>query len=55
MVLFSSGWELNYRYYAGPGLTRKVVPGASSTDRVKYITAKKASVVPMGAIDEPGK
>ncbi|HEV2483209.1 MAG TPA: cytochrome P460 family protein [Puia sp.] len=51
MVLYTGGGEVNYRYYAGPGMTRKVVPAASSTDRVQYITAKKASVVPIGAID----
>lgn len=49
MVVFTPGGELNYRYYAGPGMTRKVVPASSSTQRLQYITAKKASVVPIGS------
>lgn len=51
-VVYTTGGEVNYRYYAGPGMTRKVVPAGSSTDRVQYITAKKASVVPIGAIED---
>ncbi len=50
MVVYTAGGEVNYRYYAGPGMTRKVEPAGSSTDRVQYITAQKASVVPIGAI-----
>jgi len=50
MVVYTAGGEVDYRYYAGPGMTRKVVPAGSSTDRVQYITSQKASVVPIGAL-----
>ena len=55
VVIFSSGGELGYRYYEGPGLVRKNPPAGAYPDRVDYITALKASVVPIGAIDDQGK
>lgn len=51
-VVYTAGGEVSYHYYAGPGMTRKVVPAGSSTDRVQYIAAQKASVVPIGALAE---
>jgi hypothetical protein len=50
-VLYSSSGAPGYRYYEGPELARKDAPAGSFSQRVQYITAKKASVVPMGAID----
>jgi len=56
VTLLSSGGEWSYRCYEGPGLIRKDAPAGSSAQRVQYITAKKASVVPMGTIDgRPGQ
>jgi hypothetical protein len=51
MLLIKAEGELSYRYYDGPSLVRKEVPGGIYEQRVGFITAQKASVVPIGAID----
>jgi hypothetical protein len=50
VVQYDGGGETHYRYYEGPDLVRKDAPGGAFSQRVEYITAQKASVVPMGAI-----
>lgn len=55
VVIFNNGGELGYRYYEGPNLVRTNAPAGAYPDRVDYITALKASIVPMGAIDDQGK
>jgi hypothetical protein len=54
VLRFGADGRPDYVCYGGPGLAKKTVDAHAVEERVQYITAKRVSVVPMGAIaDRP--
>lgn len=40
------GGEMHYRYFEGPAFQRQDLPGDLITQRLEYLSGKKASVLP---------
>jgi Haem-binding domain/Cytochrome P460 len=55
LLRFGAHGQPDYICYAGPRLAKKVLDAHAVEERVQYITAKRASVVPIGAIDDRPK
>ena len=52
LLRFGADGKPEYSCYAGPQLAKKTQDPVAVARRVQYITAQKASVVPIGAIDD---
>ena len=51
VLKFGADGKPSYTLYAGPGLEKKIADSGTVAQRVQYITARKAEVAPVGAID----